>query len=214
MTVALKIALLSALSVGVLNMAAAAQNDPHLNVIVRFSADLSLGLVTDAEKSATHVFDKAGVTAQWLNCPARDGEFVDASCDAPPASTDLVLHIVPGSQRSSDAVFGVAFVNGSAGAYADIFLDRVQRVHDQDRNVSIAALLGSVLAHEIGHLLLGEHSHSREGLMVGQWHLDQLSKIGKGNLFFDSRDAHRLRARAAELSTAHTLAMIASESGN
>lgn len=183
-------------------------------LLSRFSADLPLGLVTHAEKSATRVFDKAGVTAQWLNCPARDGEFVDASCDAPPAPTDLVLHIVPGSQRSSDTVFGVAFVTGSAGAYADIFFDRVQRVHDQDRNVSIAALLGSVFAHEIGHLLLGEHSHSRDGLMVGQWHLDQFNKIGKGNLFFISSDAHRLRARAAELSTAQTLFMIASDSGN
>jgi hypothetical protein len=201
MTGTLRIVLLATLLVSLLGTAAAAENDPHLNVIVRFSADLPPGLVTDAEKSATRVFDKASVTAQWLNCPARGGEFVDASCDAPPAPTDLVLHIVPSSQRSSDAVFGVAFVTGSAGAYADIFLDRVQRIHDQARNVSIAALLGSVFAHEIGHLLLGEHSHSRDGLMVGQWHLDQLNKIGRGNLFFDSKDAHRLRARAAELST-------------
>jgi len=214
MTVTLKIVLVGALLAGVLSLAAAAENDPHLNVIVRFSTDLPRSLVTDAEKSATHVFDKAGVTAQWLNCPARDGKFADANCDAPPAPTDLVLHIVPGSQRSSEAVFGVAFVTGAAGAYADIFLDRVQRIHDQDRNVSVAALLGSVFAHEIGHLLLGEHSHSREGLMVGQWHADQLNKIGKGNLFFDSTDAHRLRARAAELSNAQTLAMIASESRN
>jgi hypothetical protein len=214
MTGTLRIVLLATLLVSLLGTAAAAENDPHLNVIVRFSADLPPGLVTDAEKSATRVFEKASVTAQWLNCPARGGEFVDASCNAPPAPTDLVLHIVPGSQRSSDAVFGVAFVTGSAGAYADIFLDRVQRIHDQARNVSIAALLGSVFAHEIGHLLLGEHSHSRDGLMVGQWHLDQLNKIGKGSLFFDSKDAHRLRARAVELSTAQMLAMIASESGN
>jgi hypothetical protein len=214
MTGNLKIVALVAVLASLLSSAAVGEDYPHLNVIVRFSADLPLGLVSDAEKSATHVFDKAGVTAQWSNCPARDGEFVDASCDAPPSPSDLVLHIVPSSQRSSDAVFGVAFVTGSAGAYADIFFDRVQRVHDQDRNVSIAALLGSVFAHEIGHLLLGEHSHSHDGLMIGQWHLDQLNKIGKGNLYFDSSDAHRLRARAAELSTAQTLAMIASESGN
>jgi hypothetical protein len=214
MTVTQKIVVLGALVVGFLNTAAVAESNPHLNVIVRFPADLPPGLVSNAEKVATHVFDRAAVTAKWMNCPARAGDFVDASCDTPPAPTDLVLHIVPGSQRSSDAVFGVAFVTGSAGAYADIFLDRVQRIHDQDHNISIAALLGSVFAHEIGHLLLGEHSHSRDGLMVGQWRPDQLNKIGKGNLFFDSTDAKRLRARAAELSTAQTLAMIASESGN
>ena len=214
MTGTLRIFLLGAVLANLLSKVAVGEDYPHLNVIVRFSADLPLELVTDAEKSATHVFDKVGVTVRWLNCPARGGEFVDASCGAPPAPTDLVLHIVPGSQRSSDAVFGVAFVTGSAGAYADIFLDRVQRVHDQDRNVSITALLGSVFAHEIGHLLLGERSHSRDGLMVGQWHLDQLDKISKGNLFFVAQDARRLRARAAELSTAQTLTMIASDSGN
>ena len=214
MTVTLRIIVLSALLVGLLIRATAAENDPHLNVIVRFSADMPLDLVTDAEESATRVFDKAGVTAQWLNCPARAGEFIDASCDAPPAPNDLVLHIVPSSQRSSDAVFGVAFVMGSAGAYADIFFDRVQRIHDQYWNVSIAALLGAVLAHEIGHLLLGEHSHSRDGLMVGQWHLDQLKKIAKGNLFFDSRDAAHLRARAGELNADQILSFVASESGN
>jgi hypothetical protein len=214
MTGTLKIVLLGVLLVGLMSTAAAAENDPRLSVIVRFSADLPRALVTEAEKSATHVFDMAGVTVQWLDCPARGGEFIDAACDAQPAPTDLMLHIVPDSERSSDAVFGVAFVTGSAGAYADIFLDRVQRVREQTRNISVAALLGSVFAHEIGHLLLGEHSHSREGLMVGQWHIDQLNKIAKGNLFFDSKDAHRLRARAAELSTAQTLSMIASESGD
>jgi hypothetical protein len=214
MTGTLKIVLLSVLLANVLSTAVGAESDPHLNVIVRFSADLPPGLVPDAEKSAARVFEKAGVTIQWLDCPARGGEFIDAACDAPPAPTDLVLHIVPGSQRSSDAVFGVAFVTGSAGAYADIFLDRVQRVREQARNISVAALLGSVFAHEIGHLLLGEHSHARDGLMVGQWHIDQLKKIGMGNLFFDSKDAHRLRVRAAELSTAQTPSMIASESGN
>ena len=117
----LKIVLLAALFASLLSAAAVGEDYPHLNVIVRFSADLPLGLVTEAEKSATHVFDKARVTAQWLNCPARDGEFIEASCDAPPAPTDLVLHIVPGSERSNDAVFGVAFVTDSAGAYADIF---------------------------------------------------------------------------------------------
>ena len=213
MTVALKIVLLGALVVGFLNMAAA-ENDPHLNVIVRFPADLPVGLVTDAEKSATHVFQKAGVTTHWLNCPARAGVFIDASCDTSPAPTDLVLHIVPGSLRSSEAVFGVAFVTGSAGAYADIFFDRVQRIHDQARNVSIASLLGSVFAHEIGHLLLGEHSHSREGLMVGQWRVDQLNKVAKGILLFDSSDAARLRARAGELNTDQVLFVLASESGN
>jgi hypothetical protein len=29
--------------------------------------------------------------------------------------------------------------------------------------------LGHVMAHEVGHLLLGAHSHSRTGLMSADW---------------------------------------------
>lgn len=191
-----------------------AEENPHLNVIVRFSADLPLGLVTEAEQTAQRDFDRAGVSTQWSNCQARAGEFVGANCEAPPAPSDLVLHVVPSSRHSTDAVLGVAFVDGSGGAYADIFFDRVQHLHDQDRKISLTTLLGSVFAHEIGHLLLGEHSHSRTGMMVGQWHRDELARIAKGNLLFDAKLAGRLRARVAELHTLQTMAILASERGN
>jgi len=59
-----------------LTSGALAEDDPHLNVIVTFSADLPLGLVTEAEQTAKRVFDKAGVSTQWSNCQARGGGFV------------------------------------------------------------------------------------------------------------------------------------------
>jgi hypothetical protein len=214
MTAALRIFVLGVVLASFLSTVAVAENDPHLNVIVRFSADLPLGLMTEAEETAKRVFDKAGVSTQWSNCPARAGEFVGDNCDTAPAPGNLVLHVVPRSRRSTDAVLGVAFVDGSSGAYADIFFDRVQQLHDQDRKISMATLLGSVFAHEIGHLLLGEHSHSPAGMMVGQWHRDELARIAKGNLLFDAKEAGRLRARVAELDTLQTMTTLASESGN
>jgi len=209
---AVKIILLGAI-LGVIERAIAEDN-PHLNVIVRFSAELPDGLVADAETSSARVFAKAGVAMQWRNCPARDGEFLDDACQGSTGGNDLVLQIVPRAERAQGAVFGVAFVSGSGGAYADIFFDRIQRIHDENRKISIATLLGYVMAHEIGHLLLGEHSHSQAGLMLGKWHADELAKIGRGGLYFDSREAGLLHARVVELNAAQTLAVVASESGN
>jgi hypothetical protein len=194
--------------------AAAAEESAQLNVIVRFSADVSARLTAEAEQSAGRVFDKARVRVRWRNCSARGGEFLDPACEGAPAPTDIVIQIVPRAERAQGAVLGMAFVSGCGGAYADIFLDRVQRIHDQDHKISMATLLGYAMAHEIGHLLLGEHSHSQEGLMVAEWRPDQLSKIAKGNLLFDSREASRLRTRLGELSAEDRLAFITSNSGN
>jgi len=211
---AVKTVLLWAILGNVIGRAAIAEDNPHLNVIVRSPAELPGELVVDAEQSAARVFGKAGVAVEWRNCPARNGEFLDEGCRGSARASDLVLQIIPRAQHPRGAVFGVAFVNGSGGAYADIFFDRVQRIHNEDRKISIATLLGYVMAHEIGHLLLGEHSHSRTGLMLGQWHADELARIARGRLFFDSREASFLRARVVELETGQGLGGIALESGN
>lgn len=210
----LKIFVLGAMLISAFGNASVAGVIPHLNVIVRFSAGLQNELVTDAEAAAAHVFDRAGVGLQWRNCPARDGEFLNAGCQGTVALTEVVLQIVPRAQRAKDSVFGVAFVDNAGGVYADIFFDRVQRIHDENRTISIATLLGYVMAHEIGHLLLGEHSHVPAGVMLGQWHRDELNRIGKGSLFFDSREAGRLRTRVFELESREIIAMISAESGN
>jgi hypothetical protein len=115
-----------------------------------------------------------------------------------------VVHIVNRQQKAKDAVFGTAFLNPEGGVYADVFLDRVLGLREQSPGISLSRLLGCVLAHEIGHLLLGEHSHSRNGLMQAHWQFEQLQKIAMGNLLFDSKEAAQLRTRVAALSERFT----------
>ena len=55
------------------------------------------------------------------------------------------------------------------------------------------AILGSMLAHEIGHLLLKETAHSGAGIMQAQWGDGDLKLIGKGRLWFTEREAVRLK---------------------
>jgi hypothetical protein len=45
------------------------------------------------------------------------------------------------------------------------------------------AVLGHVLAHEIGHVLQGVARHSDSGLMKGRWSLGEMRDIMRGVLF-------------------------------
>ena len=71
------------------------------------------------------------------------------------------LAIIGGADPSA-SVFGYALVDGEAqgGRLATIFADRVTaaalRLH-----VNRPTLMGRMLAHELGHLLLGSNSHAR-----------------------------------------------------
>ena len=58
-----------------------------------------------------------------------------------------------------------------------------------------AVLLGHVLAHEIGHVLLGS-AHSRLGLMSANWDQRGYTKMACGELEFSDDEAQRLKAEA------------------
>jgi hypothetical protein len=55
-------------------------------------------------------------------------------------------------------------------------------------------VLSHAMAHEIGHLLLGPNSHSRNGIMRAQWNRDDLRVIARASLRFTPEQTERLRA--------------------
>ena len=57
---------------------------------------------------------------------------------------------------------------------------------EQHRGVSV---LGYVLTHEIGHLLLGSNSHSVSGIMSPHWNDEELRRISEGTLLFLSGES-------------------------
>jgi hypothetical protein len=58
-------------------------------------------------------------------------------------------------------------------------------------------LLGDVLAHEIGHLLLGSNSHSVSGIMSAHWYGDELRRISEATIFFVPSQSRTIRDRLA-----------------
>ena len=170
---------------------AEAQN-PQLTVFVVERAGVSPHLLLEAEADAAHIIGQAGLDLNWITC--RDGA-QEASCGAF-SQADLIVRLIPRGRASGD-VFGVAFVENNVGTYADLFFDPIQRLRDQVRSLSLSPVMGGVLAHEIGHLLLGSNAHSREGIMQPRWEAEQLHSIARGQMIFTKEQAVKLRARVA-----------------
>jgi hypothetical protein len=58
------------------------------------------------------------------------------------------------------------------------------------------AILGNILAHEIGHLL-DVSRHSLHGIMRASWSREEFRYIAEGQLLFSKMEARRMRAAIA-----------------
>ncbi len=167
---------------------------PAITVAIYDDVHLSPQILAEAQDEAMRVYQKAGLAISWIECKAGDME-ADLRCQDPLSTTRLSLRIVPNASRVGDGVFGVAFLSTEGtGAYTDVFYNSAQEL-DQEWHVGLARVLGHVMAHELGHLLLGSNAHSRQGIMCPQWHQGELRLASKGSLLFSQEQARFMRER-------------------
>ena len=160
----------------------------HITVFVNDAVGVERAVLKRAEVETTHLFRPAGITIEWRNCSET------SDCRRPPRANEFVLHIVPQGRTYSDFVFGEAFLGPDGkGVYADVFFNRLRQVGG---TLNIAQLLGAVSAHELGHLLLGSHSHALMGIMEPTWGPESLRRISMGNLTFTPEQQRAIRNRS------------------
>jgi hypothetical protein len=76
-----------------------------------------------------------------------------------------------------------------------VFMSRVQRTAAANPGIiDIPGLLGHVIAHEIGHLLLKSSAHAPEGLMRADFLRADLKKAAQRQLLFSPEQAESLLA--------------------
>jgi hypothetical protein len=89
----------------------------------------------------------------------------------------------------------VAFLSSEGtGCYSDVFYDRAMELHT-NWNVGMAEILGSVMVHELGHLLIGSNAHSGAGIMQARWQGEELRRLARGNLGFSNQQAEQMWRR-------------------
>jgi len=153
-------------------------------------AEISEPMISNARKHVEDIFNNAGIDIGW---DVGNG-------------LQLTVILVEATKSRLDpfgyGMNGLAIGNSGAGARrAYIFVDRVEEqaqklfrsarntpgaydLRAMDRAGTGALLLGVVIAHEVGHLLLPDGSHTTAGIMTAQINNDDLNRAFSASLLF------------------------------
>ena len=155
-------------------------------------AGASPGTLSRAKAVADQVFALAGVGLSWADCSADPNAPGDAACLLPVTTSDLQLRIISKEMAKRTPVsrhcLGYAVIGGEFSSIASVFFHRALDLESANFG-DLSAILGVMMAHEIGHLLLAERSHSRQGIMRAVWYEQDMKTMAKGWLWFTPAEA-------------------------
>ncbi len=187
--------LIAAMQLG-FSLPASTQGLPNLIVAV-YNRAVSQSMLLEGEQTAAHVFQRAGIAIEWLDCTSN---LPPAPCARPAEGNLFVLTIVkrwPVQVWNSDKL-GMSVENQDGrGVYCYVFEETLESVVGET-HVSRSRLLGYGIAHELGHLLMGAHSHSSVGIMSPRWSDSELLAIRLGSLSFTPEESALMREHLME----------------
>jgi len=203
---------------------AASETSPTITIHVRNYAGVDPQTLKEAEKVTTEIYRKAGVETRWADIPliAENGQLNSAGHQTFTLA-DIQLSILPHemSDRSglSNTVVGLAPGTGPDRGIVYVFDRKVRTLFwstlsaysrgDMDRHVSMCQVLGYVIAHEVGHLLLNQQVHSPHGIMRGEWSFLDFRDMASGMLLFTQQQAEFLRADVRSRNTRQDIIRVA-----
>jgi hypothetical protein len=98
-------------------------------------------------------------------------------------SDPFLCSVGAGRKAPSDDIFGQAYLNERGeGNYANVYVTLLSSAKALSV-IKEGDLLGYVVTHELGHLLLGRN-RIRRGLMRARWEFAQLQQGARGKLLF------------------------------
>jgi len=175
----------------------------HVKVSLFDDAHVAAATLAQAEARATFLMAQAGIDIEFLNCPPADpSDFTPAvsPCSVVEWPRHLSLRIVVRGNPANSETFGEAFLDDAGfGVYAKVYYQNLVASRDV-LGLTEGDMLGFVIAHELGHLLLGSNSHSTTGVMQAHWSATTLHEAAHNTIFFTSHQAAVLRSRLAHAS--------------
>lgn len=180
----------------------AAHADSRVTVWVYNYAHISQQDLAGAKNGTARIFDQAGITLEWVDCPISSAEVSSHPiCQERMRPQELALVILPSfSGMHFDAGhmlgFSQVFLNGTLGHYAYVSYERVEAA--ARRGPALAyQILGYVAAHELGHVLLASSAHSSSGIMRARLEEGDFGDVAQEGLTFTPQQAQRIRDNAA-----------------
>ncbi len=168
----------------------------NLDVLVFNYSKASHDVLSQAERETSRIFRQSRIHLVWTQCSVQPASESAPACVDEPVPGQIRLRILgqhlnyafPGS------IFGFAQAPVFASVYYESALRLAQRSTNSESDVSI--ILGCLIAHEVGHLLLGHNHHTVNGIMQGRWDIKQIQQLTMGALAFTPEDSKLMLANA------------------
>lgn len=155
--------------------------------------------VVTARQTADQILRRAGVWLRWRHCDiaGTDSRAGDGSCVGPLAENEVVVRINDAPAAAAPGTLGFTYVDHSAAHswLATVFADRLILTAHRVR-LPLEVLVGRVIAHELGHLLLEQPGHAKRGFMQAIWTDEMLRRNRPSDWMFGPGDAGRVRRNA------------------
>jgi hypothetical protein len=140
---------------------------------------------------AAAIFRDAGVEVRWRPATASDLDL---------RLNEIPVHLLTGRPAALGTDTGGYAVLMGDRSYAGVSLAAVtQTTGPLDADPGI--LLGAMLAHELGHVLLRSSDHSANGVMVVRLAAHEIQAAARGELRFSRAEAQRIRAEILRRAT-------------
>jgi hypothetical protein len=172
--------------------AAVSARGQQLNVSICDVGGVRDSVVATAKTEAQWVFRSARVEIVWVDCDETD---VAAARRTPTVFViRLRTDITPRAAGTlSLEEMGRAFVSDDSRGYlADAYLPPIQGTAERYQ-ADAGVLLGFVIAHELGHLILGA-GHTPDGIMRARWEGKEVSALRQRWLRFNRSQANSIRS--------------------
>jgi|HubBroStandDraft_1064217.scaffolds.fasta_scaffold46942_3 hypothetical protein len=163
----------------------------RMTVSVCIRGDLDEKTIVRAEETAAALFQSIDIETVWAKCAIglegdeaiRQHWFTLRLRDGRP--------FIPPAPLALDAL-GEAFLSeDNVGYIAEVYYQAVETLA-ATQSAELPQLLGYVIAHELGHLLLGP-GHTPKGVMRAAWDRRVLLEIRQGGFKFSSAEGARMR---------------------
>jgi hypothetical protein len=156
-------------------------------------ADLKPEFLHNVVALTQQILAGTGLSVQVQLC--RGGLAV--SCNGQ-SGRNLVVRVVAGGSKTNDSVLrsplGQSMADHQGGTYASIFMERIQDAA-AEADVPRDTVLAYAIAHEVGHLLLGDNAHTPRGVMKGNWDRKDYEAMNQRQFHFIEGQAHQLATR-------------------
>jgi hypothetical protein len=163
-------------------------SDPRLTLVIYDRAHVRPETLTAAENTVSEIFGRANVRLIWRDGLAYAAERRAAGNATPEDPATLIVTVQPEPEvvryGASSVCGGIAFE-----ASAIVF---VRSFYSESRP-SAATHLGYVVAHELGHILLGPNAHALVGIMRGTLRPEDWEKAAQGRLEFTRSQNQQIR---------------------